>query len=150
MTDLLDQASVLNVKDMPILVGSSSVGASVNTSECNGVRRQLQHALPWLFWAWSFARRLELACKDAFCSPLFTYVETMLYYYVSDLANIVESLRHVFDFPKGGNLPTRCNETRWISYKRKALQCIVDRYGAYIVHLQALINDKSIKATDRA
>ncbi|KAL5491664.1 hypothetical protein EMCRGX_G016996, partial [Ephydatia muelleri] len=158
--DLLDQVSVLNVKDMPVLVGGSSDGASVNISDCNGVRGQLQRALPWLFWAWCFAHRLELSCNDAFCSPLFKYIEEMLLrlYYLyekspkksTDLANIVENLQHVFDFPKGGNLPTRCHGTRWISHKRKALQRVVDRYGAYIVHLHALIDDKSIKATDRA
>eukprot|EP00731_Ephydatia_muelleri_P004503 Em0002g679a len=103
---------------------------------------------------------LELSCNDAFCSPLFKYIEEMLLrlYYLyekspkksTDLANIVENLQHVFDFPKGGNLPTRCHGTRWISHKRKALQRVVDRYGAYIVHLHALIDDKSIKATDRA
>ena len=160
VTDLLDQVSVLNVKDMPVLVGGSSDGASVNISDCNGVRGQLQRALPWLFWAWCFAHRLELSCNDAFCSPLFKYIEEMLLrlYYLyekspkksTDLANIVENLQHVFDFPKGGNLPTRCHGTRWISHKRKALQRVVDRYGAYIVHLHALIDDKSIKATDRA
>ena len=52
---------------MPVLVGGSSDGASVNISDCNGVRGQLQRALPWLFWAW---HRLELACNDACCSPL--------------------------------------------------------------------------------
>ena len=141
VTDLLDQASVLNVKNMPVLVGGSSDGASVNISDCNGVRGQLQRALPWLFWAWCFAHRLELSCNNAFCSPLFTYIEEMLLRLYdlyekspkksTDLANIVKNLQHVFDFPKGGNLPTRCHGTRWISHKRKAIQRVVDRYGAH-------------------
>ena len=34
--------------------------------------------MPWLFWAWCYAHRLELACKDAFSSQLFHDVEEML------------------------------------------------------------------------
>ena len=120
VSDLLDKASVLGVQNMPVLVGGSSDGASVNLSELNGVRGQLQKALPWLFWSWCFAHRLELAFKDAFVSPLFKDVEEMLLrlYYIyekspkksRDFASIVENLKNVFEFPaKGGNLPKRCS-----------------------------------------
>ena len=34
--------------------------------------------------------------------------------------------------------------------QRKALQRVVDRYGAYLNHLLALIEDPSIKSDDRA
>ena len=36
-----------------------------------------------------------------------------------------------------------------ISYKRKGLQCVIDRYGAYITHLISLTGDSSVKAEDR-
>ena len=39
--------------------------------------------------------------------------------------------------------------TRWIAHKRKALQRVFDRYGAYIHHLSTLIEDRSLKADDR-
>ena len=59
-------------------------------------------------------------------------------------------LKEVFEFPEeGGNLPVRAHGSRWISYKRKALQRFVDRYGAYLKHLANLTEDKSIKSTDR-
>ena len=59
--------------------------------------------------------RLELTCKDAYSSPLFSSIEEMLLclYYLyekspkksRELASIVEDLRGAFEFPKGGNLP---------------------------------------------
>ena len=36
-----------------------------------------------------------------------------------------------------------------MSFKRKALQRIINRYGAYISHLSALAEDKTVKAVDR-
>ena len=68
---ILDRDSVLGVDGMPVLIGASSVGASVSVAEHNGVRGQMQHALPWLFWSWCFSHRLELACKDSFVSAIF-------------------------------------------------------------------------------
>ena len=66
-----------------------------------------------------------------------------------DLAAIIEDLKKIFSFPNGGNFPVRCQGTRWVSHKRKALQRVLDRYGAYIAHLIALTEDRSIKAEDR-
>ena len=35
------------------------------------MRGKTQRELPWLYWAWCYAHRLELACKDALSSQLF-------------------------------------------------------------------------------
>ena len=43
----------------------------------------------------------------------------------------------------------RVSGSRWIAHKRKALQRVVDRYGAYPNHLTTLTEDKTIKSTDR-
>ena len=67
-----------------------------------------------------------------------------------ELSDIVDDLKDVFEFPKGGNLPVRCQGSRWINHKRKALRRFVNRYGAYISHLLALVEDKSIRSDDRA
>ena len=106
------------------------------------------------------AHRLELACKDAFISPLFWDINEMLLrlYYLyqnspkksQELASIVSDLKKVFSLPKGGALPVRCQGTRWITHKRKALQRVIDRFGAYIAHLTTLSQDSSVKAVDRA
>lgn len=56
----------------------------------------------------------------------------------------------MFEFPKGGDIPNRSQGSRWIDHKRKALQRVVDRYGAYIAHLSTLAEDPSVKPDDRA
>ena len=44
----------------------------------------------------------------------------------------------------------RCQGTHWISHKRKALQRVIDRYGAYINHIATLSEDQTIASADRA
>ncbi len=68
----------------------------------------------------------------------------------TQLAEIVKDLEAAFHFPKGGNIPIRCCGTRWITHKRRAMQRIVDRFGAYVTHLEAIVNDSSIKHADKA
>ena len=69
--------SVLQSK--PILVGGDTGGASVNIADQNGMKGKLQRELPWLFWGWCYAHRLELACKDSFTSELFKSITDMLF-----------------------------------------------------------------------
>ena len=157
--NVLDKDSVLGVEARPVLVGGGTDGASVNIGDHTGLKAQMQRALPWLFWSWCYAHCLELACKNAFSSSLFTNIVEMLlrlfYIYKKspkkshELANTVDDLRFVFEFPKGGHLPVRSHGTRWVSPKRKALQRVLDRYGAYIHHLSTLTEDRSLKPDDR-
>ena len=143
-----------------VTIGGGTDGASVNVSEQNGMMGKLQRGCPWMFWAWCFAHHLELASKDAFSSTLFQEIDDMLlrldYLYskspkkTRELSDIVDDLKEFFEFPDGGNLPVRCQGSRWISHKRKALQRFIDRYGAYISHLMTLVEDKTIKSVDRA
>ena len=44
----------------------------------------------------------------------------------------------------------RSEGSHWINHKRKALQRLVDRYGAFLNHVMTLAEDRSIKSTDRA
>ena len=159
LEDIRDREQVLG-RTGPVLVGGGTDGASVNIGVHNGMKGQLQSAQPWLHWAWCYSHRLELACKDALKSPLFANINEMLLrlYYLynkspkksQELTTIVEELKEVYHFPKGGSLPVRCQGTRWINYKRKAMQRVIDRFGAYISHLAALIEDSSVKACDKA
>lgn len=158
VTNVLDKSNVLGAK--PILVGGGTDGASVNIAEQNGMKGKLQRELPWVSWAWCFAHRLELACKDSLSSKLFKDIDEMLLrlYYLyekspkksRELEDIVTDLKEVYEFPDGGNLPVRSQGSRWISHKRKALQRVVDRYGAYINHILALTEDRSIRGETRA
>ena len=154
--------SVLNTGCRPVLGGGGTDGASVNICVHSGMKSRMQEVLPWLFWAWCFSHRLELACKDAFKSSLFTEIDDMLlrFFYLhknspkkmKELATIGEELNEVFHFLKGGSgsAPVCCQGTRWITHKRRAMQRIVDRFGAYIQHLTGMVNDSSVKPSDKA
>ena len=122
--DILDKTSILKAVDssMPVLIGVGTDGAAVNISSQNGMMGRMQQQIPRLFWAWCYAHRLELACKDAFKSPLFSDItDTLLklfYLYskspkkMRQLGDIVENLREVFHFPEGGDKPLRSQGSR--------------------------------------
>ena len=82
--DVLNKDSVLCVEKSPGLVSGGTDGASVNVGVHTGMMGQMQRALPWLYWSWCYTHRLELACKDAFTSSLFSNISEMLLrlYYV--------------------------------------------------------------------
>ncbi|XP_065918189.1 uncharacterized protein [Dysidea avara] len=156
--DICDPSSILKVK--PILVGGSTDGASVNISQHNSLRARLLESVPWIFWSWCYAHRLELSSKDGLNSQLFKNIDEMLlrlyYLYeksskkVRELKGIVEDLKEVYSFNDGGFIPVRSQGSRWITHKRRALQKVVDQYGAYIAHLTTLCEDKTLKSDDRA
>jgi len=62
----------------PIVVGGGSDGASVNIGQHKSLKEKFQKALPWMFWSWCFAHRLELASRNGPTSPLFQPIEEML------------------------------------------------------------------------
>ena len=115
VTDILDQANIVVVIGKPVLVGGGTDGASVNIARHSGMRGKMQSALPWLMWSWCYGHTLELACKSALTSTWFKDIEEMLLrlYYLykkspkkcRDLAAVIDDLKGVFEFPKGGNLP---------------------------------------------
>ena len=108
--NLLERVCVLSACE---LVGCGTDSASVSVLDQNGMRGKLQTALLWLYWAWCYAHRLELACKDAFSSHLFHDIDDMLLrlYYLEkkssrkcgELSDFIDDLK-VFEFPEGGNL----------------------------------------------
>ncbi len=62
----------------------------------------------------------------------------------------MDDLKEVYKLPEeGGSRPLRALGSRWISYKRKALQRFVDRYGVYLKHLEKFTEDQSIKSIDK-
>ena len=102
------------------------------------MKGRMQNDLPWLFWSWCYAHRLELACKEALSSKLFKDIDEL---YFSDFTTYMRSpqrsaaswrmlylsLKRFMNFPKTGNMPVRARGTRWINDKRNALQHVVDR-----------------------
>ena len=158
--DVCDRESVLSLQGKPILVGGGTDGAAVNISQQNGMRGKLQRQLPWLQWTWCYSHHLELACKDAFSSQLFSSVDDMLlklyYLYAKspkklrELADVVGLLKEVWEIPDGGYRPLRAQGSRWIAHKRNALQRVVHNYGAYLSHIVTLSEDPSTKSVDKS
>ena len=107
-------------------------GASVNLAQHTSIRSKFQNYLPWIYWSWCYAHRLELSSKDALVSSLFQSIEGMLlrlyYLYekspkkVRELKGIVEDLKEVFNYQGSSCIPVRSQGSRWLTHKRKALQ----------------------------
>ena len=126
IVDILDQGSLLRAEGKPVLVGGGTDGASVNVAQQNGMRGMMQRAHPWLVWAWCYAHRLELASKNALTSKLKDIEEMLLRLYylyqkspkkTRELGEIVQDLKEVFEFPKGGDTPVHSQGSRWITHK---------------------------------
>ena len=66
------------------------------------------------------------------------------------VGELITDLKEVFELLSGGNIPVRLHGSRGIGHKRKALQRVLDRYGAYITHLTALTEDTLVKPDDKA
>ena len=76
--NLCHKELVLHVANQPVVVGGRTDGALMNVAAQNRMKRKLLKELPWLFWTWYFAHRLELACKNALSSTLFREFSDML------------------------------------------------------------------------
>ena len=135
--NVCDCSKVLEVK--PVLIGGGTDGASVNIAQHKSIRSKLQEYLPR---SWCCAHHLELSSKDGLISQLFKSIEDMLlwlcYMYekspkkVHELKGIVEDLQVVFSYQGSNCNPVRSQVSHWLTHKRKALQKVVDQYGAYI------------------
>ena len=119
--NILDGPSVLGVQGKPILIGGGTDGASVNVAEHNGMKGKLQKELPWLYWTWCYAHRLELACKDAFSSQLF-----------KDIAKVLLRLYYLYaKSPKSPvNWPTLCWTSRRFGSLLRVGTCWLDQRAA--------------------
>ena len=56
LEDVRDREGLLG-RSGPVLVGGGTDGASVNIDVHNGMKGQLQSALPLLHWAWCYSHR---------------------------------------------------------------------------------------------
>ena len=133
ITDILDE-NMLSAEGKPVLVGGGTDGASVNVAEHNGMKGMMLSSHPWLVWSWCYAHHLELASKNALTSDLFISIDEMLlrlfYLYkkspkkTRELEEVVKDLREVYEFPKGGNKPVRCQGSRWINHNHSTVLVI--------------------------
>ena len=144
------------------LIGVGCDGTNVNIA-AGGLRGYLEEAVPWIVVFWCLAHRLELSLKDALANTFFSTIDDMLMrvYYLYEkspkkcveLAEVVDELRQCLeddgDMPNRGNRPLQACGTRFVAHKVAALGCLIDRYGAYLAHLTALIEDPHVKSVDR-
>ena len=70
-----------------------------------------------------------------------------------ELDTVVEELRACLEpseMPlQGGRRPLRACGTRFVAHKVATLGRLVDRFAAYLCHLAAMTEDRSIRSTDR-
>ena len=59
------------------LVGIGTDGASANIAAA-GMKGLVEKELPWVFWMWCLAHRVELAIKDALSHTSFELIDEML------------------------------------------------------------------------
>ena len=103
----------------------------------------LRKEYPWISFTWCFSHRFELALKDA----LKTYMETVdktlihLYYLYTkssekhrELKNLY-MLKDEFQMYNYGVRPMNAIGRGWIDHKLLAIDCIIEKYGLYCVHL---------------
>ena len=64
------------------------------------------------------------------------------------LRDLHETFKATMDYLEGGCKPKKASGTRWIANKLNAMKMILDKWGLYIIHLEHLSQDKSIKAKD--
>ena len=141
------------------LVGIGTDGASANIAS-GGLKGLVEAKLPWMFWMWCLARRLELAIKDALKTTYFDSVDGMLlnlYLLYSkspkkcrQLEEVIADLKECLTLVDGGSKPIRACGSRWIGHKWNAMKRVLSRYGAYTNHLAAMCEDHSFKSVDRA
>ena len=129
------------------LFGSNVDGASVNTGIRGGLGALLRLSAEWLTVVHCFNHRLELAAQDAFKGTFFDEVDTMLtklfYLYQKSPKRLCELREFSEIFEKLVPKPAKAGGTRWIGHKMRALNIVLQNYGAFITHLESLAKTDS-------
>eukprot|EP00731_Ephydatia_muelleri_P037327 Em0443g2a len=151
--------AAIDAEESKRLVGIGTDGTNTNIASA-GLKGLVESQVPWVFWMWCLAHRVELAIKDALKSTTFDLIDEMLLrmYYIyekspkkcRELENIITDLKEFMKFDDAGIRPVRASGTRWVTHKLSAMKRIISKFGAYTSHLVALSEDSSTKAADRA
>ena len=145
------------------MIGLGCDGTNTNIGERAGIKALIKEDMPWIVVFWCLAHRLELSLKDALSSTHFKAIDELLLqvYYVYEkfpkkchkLEEIVTELKNCLepdDMPsKGGSRPLQASGTRFVAHKVAALGRLVDRFGAYISHLTALVEEPGVRSTHK-
>ena len=125
-----------------------------------GLKGLVEDEIPWIFWMWCLAHRLELAIKDTLKGTSFDQIDEMLLrlYYIYErspkkcrqLEKIITHLKGYPSIDEGGVKPVRASGSRWIGHKWRAMKHILSKFGAYTNHLATLSEDVITKLADRS
>ena len=121
------------------LVGLGTDGASANIA-ARGLKGLVEEKLPWIYFMWCLAHRLELAISDALKGTIFDLIDEMLLrlYYIyekspkkcRELSDIVSDLQQCIQFDGNGVRPIRSSGSRWVAHKLNAMKRVIAKYGA--------------------
>ena len=121
------------------LVGFGTDGKSANIPGAR-LKGLIEKSLPWIYWQWCLAHRIELSLKDALKNTAFDQIDDMLLklYYLYEkspkkcrqLEDIICDLKDCLSFDDDGRRPVRASGSRWISHKWNAMKRILSKYGA--------------------
>lgn len=151
--------TAVNAEQCKMLVGIGTDGASANIAAA-GLKGLVEKEVPWVYWSWCLAHRLELAIKDALKGTSFDLVDDMLlrlhYIYekspkkLRELKEVINDLQQCLKFDDAGIKPVRASGSRWVTHKLSAMKRVLSKFGAYTSHLITLSEDSSVKSDDRA
>ena len=120
---------------------------SVNTGRKRGLGMLIKQNAPWLELVHCFNHRLELALKDAFDNSLFGKIDIMLtklyYLYLKNPKRYHELKELSKAYNKTILKPLKAGDTCWVDYKYGARSLVLENYGAYISHLESLVQTES-------
>ena len=131
-----------------MLVGIGTDGASANIAG-GGMKGLVEKQIPWLYWSWCLAHRVQLAIKDALRGTCFGLIDDMLLhlYYLyekspkkcRELEEIIRDLQHYIQFDDAGIQPVRASGSRWVSHKIISnetsyfkIWCLFESFGSFV------------------
>ena len=132
------------------MIGLGCDGCSANMGE-RGLQGLLQLRLPWVVVFWCLAHRLELSLKDALKNTFFSSVDELLlqvYFVYEKSPKKCRELQEIADELRSCLGPSKL-PLQGLSRKISALGRVIDRFGAYLAHLIALMEVSPVTSSSR-
>ena len=67
-----------------------------------------------------------------------------------ELEDLITDLRECLSFDDDGVKPLCSSRSKWVSHKLNAMKRAISKFGAYMSHIAALCEDRSVNRADRA
>ena len=129
------------------LVGPNLDKATINIGKHNGVNVLFRDEAPWVEAVHCFNHQLELAIKDVFIeSTFYSNIDEMLslYWLYQKSPKRLTQLKELSKaFNKSIPKLKKADGTRWIDFKFRAMEKVLENYGPYMTHLDQLAHTDS-------